>query len=588
MTSARIPRDGHLQQPVAAQYELSGTAVTRPADVVLDPRDMGGARYTRHSFARTLLRRAAAAGWRTLRERFEMDAAGRGEAVYRVEAEGHVWRFVAFSQQLREDQRTDRVVAESWDVTAALIEGDLDDVRLDALRTEVPRQEAGRADAGTVIWTRANRSERFFEYVAGRLGQGLQPEVEVFGCAPYVLRSTAFYSNGKFGLADFERYEPEHPFAVPYRSHMLAAWLLRELSCDLVEHCAAATGTAPVRLDDEWRRYLGLGNATGLGMVPYVVNHPHVLDAWARLRELPLATVTAREVSPSHPDVLRVLALLERAIGYLNEQEALRTEPYLDGPTLATQVEPIRDLLQEFHSAGTMHAQTVTTPWRVAHDAAADTGPECRGVVASVLVELTAELDEIVERGLRCDEAFRLDPRMRCAELRRLIDQYYGWAADYDFTDPAQRQHFWFSSLNNEEPRRARRSIDVGEEVQHGVDIAEAVSLLRTRLDEIDDELTVAELVLERPGLRAAVVRVQEVNRLEYGEVRCNLLAADFLPLDLQRFQLAVYGMENYSPQSTDWLRVTLFSGAPRAADLADDTADDDWIFTRKPVGGNR
>ena len=46
--------------------------------------------------------------------------------------------------------------------------------------------------------------------------------------------------------------------------------------------------------------------------------------------------------------------------------------------------------------------------------------------------------------------------------------------------------------------------------------------------------------------------------------MRTNLLAADFLPLHLQRFQLAVYGMENFNPQSTDWLRVTLFSGAPR------------------------
>ena len=40
--------------------------------------------------------------------------------------------------------------------------------------------------------------------------------------------------------------------------------------------------------------------------------------------------------------------------------------------------------------------------------------------------------------------------------------------------------------------------------------------------------------------------------------------------------------MENYSPQSTDWLRVTLYSGAPRADDVAAGV-DDDWIFTRKP-----
>ena len=47
----------------------------------------------------------------------------------------------------------------------------------------------------------------------------------------------------------------------------------------------------------------------------------------------------------------------------------------------------------------------------------------------------------------------------------------------------------------------------------------------------------------------------------------------DHLPLQLQRFQLAMYGMDNFKPKSTDWLRVTLFQGAPRLADLADGIA---------------
>jgi hypothetical protein len=52
---------------------------------------------------------------------------------------------------------------------------------------------------------------------------------------------------------------------------------------------AAAQGSAAVPLDPAWRRYLGLGNATGLGMVPYVIRHPQVMDAWVAMRELPLA-----------------------------------------------------------------------------------------------------------------------------------------------------------------------------------------------------------------------------------------------------------------------------------------------------------
>ena len=78
------------------------------------------------------------------------------------------------------------------------------------------------------------------------------------------------------------------------------------------------------------------------------------------------------------------------------------------------------------------------------------------------------------------------------------------------------------------------------------------------------------------------MARVHGLAGVPYGEVRANLLATDFLPLHLQRFQLAVYGMDCFSPRSTDWLRVTLFSGAPRPADVAAGT-DDDWIFPRTP-----
>ncbi len=322
----------------SASAMTSAAGRPRPAEEVLKPVDLGGARSTRHSFARSLIRRAAAHGWRVTRERFQIDENGCGTAVYRVDAEGNVWTFVAFSQNVGEAKRTDRVIAESWDVTAALVEGEVHPDRMRRLREQVPLQEAGRADGGTVIWTRANRSERFFDYAIDRLASGQQPEAEVFGCSPYLMRSTAFYSNGKFGLADFERFRDGHPFAVPYRAHMLTAWLLRELSYDVVEHCALARSTSAVAFDGAWRRYLGLGNATGLGMVPYVINHPRILDAWIRMREIPLASVLARDVSPTEPDVGRVQALLARAIGYFEEQRDLSPTPYLPGPVLAHQL----------------------------------------------------------------------------------------------------------------------------------------------------------------------------------------------------------------------------------------------------------
>lgn len=563
--------------------DMATQDATRPANTVMDPLDMGGARATRHSFIRSMIRRAVSAGWQIERTHFDVDAQGRGDAIYEVRAESHLWSFVAFSQRLSEAERTDRVIAKAWDVTAALVEGSVDADRLARMRVQVPLQEAGRAEAGSIIWTRANRSERFFEYVADRLARGMQPESGKFGGSPYIIRSTAFYSNGRCGLADYEGFEDGHPLAVPYRAHMLTAWLIRELSYDLVEACAAARNPKAAKLNGPWRRYLGMGNATGLGMVPYAINHPEVINSWALLRELPLASVTSRTVEPADATVQRVMELLRGSIDYLAQQADIRTEPFAAGPGLAVQLEELLGELRAWARTGLFEGNGTNHIWKELHDAAALRGPGCRGMVATVLTELSEDLDDTVESLLRCDESRRVMAGATCAQLAKGIDDEYSWTGEFDFSDPAAQQHFWFSSEDNEEPRRARLGADAGENVQHPVDIARAVAKLRTDLAGTDERMSVGEFLLTHPGHRAAVARVQNVGKLTYGEVRDNLLGAEFLPLNVQRFQLAIYGMENYTPQSTDWLRVTLMAGAPRIADLFSGTADDSWMFTCRP-----
>ena len=68
-----------------------------------------------------------------------------------------------------------------------------------------------------------------------------------------------------------------------------------------------------------------------------------------------------------------------------------------------------------------------------------------------------------------------------------------------------------------------------------------------------------------------------------YGESRDNVCGAGFLPLEVQRFQLAMYGLDNFAPKSTDWLRVTLFQGAPRIGELTT-SATDEWVWPTAPM----
>ena len=125
------------------QLALHADHLRDPAEV-MSPERMGAARPTRHAFGRSLLRRAFSQGWTTTTTRFDVDPDGRGEVGYRIDAEGYRFTFVAFLQTLPEAAHSDRVIAERWEIAAALVEGDIADDGWEALRTQVCAQEEGR------------------------------------------------------------------------------------------------------------------------------------------------------------------------------------------------------------------------------------------------------------------------------------------------------------------------------------------------------------------------------------------------------------------------------------------------------------
>ena len=55
---------------------------------------------------------------------------------------------------------------------------------------------------------------------------------------------------------------------------MLTVFLIRAFTLDLVDHAAKMKAANAVTLAPAQRRSLGVGNATGLGMAPFLINHP--------------------------------------------------------------------------------------------------------------------------------------------------------------------------------------------------------------------------------------------------------------------------------------------------------------------------
>ncbi len=550
----------------------------RPPSVVMSPEHLGAAHQTRFSFARSLLRRMARDSWTVERTSFDLDAEGRGEAIYRVDAGGHDLHFVAFTTTLDEATHTDRVVADAWEVTCALVDSDPSGTFLDDLRRSVPLQEHGRLDSRVLVLARGNRSVRFYEHLVDRLASGLQPEATEVADADYIMRSTAFYGNGKFGMRSFLGYPDDHPLRAAYRAQFLAAWLFRELSYDSVEHCARARGGAgAVPFDGGWRRYFGLGNATGLGLVPFAFRHPAILNAWAGIRELALAGVRA---APGTPERLAELTgRLDRAHAHYSALGGPDRPPWLGPSSLALVVERTRERLEEVADR--------RRPFDALYRWAEEQDVETCELVASMLVDLDDRIsDDEADSMLLVDEEVRMDPATTVDQLRQLLADGYGWLDGLGLDDTGSDHYWWVVSDNTDEPRRAvRRELGPG---QREVPIGVALQLgsLRQHLEGLPGGMRLATVLADHPEHAPGARRLLG-SGLPYGEPRDNACRAGFLPLQLQRFQLAAYGMDNYSPKSTDWLRVTLFQGAPRVADLGSDPSDD-WIRPPRPDRGSR
>ena len=62
---------------------------------------------------------------------------------------------------------------------------------------------------------------------------------------------------------------------------MMLVYLVRQFTFDQVNHIAKSKNpNKALSLDLRSARNLGIGNSTGLGMAPFIVNHPTLLHNW--------------------------------------------------------------------------------------------------------------------------------------------------------------------------------------------------------------------------------------------------------------------------------------------------------------------
>tara|TARA_B110000503_G_scaffold46741_1_gene76252 strand:+ start:329 stop:2020 length:1692 start_codon:yes stop_codon:yes gene_type:complete len=557
--------------------------ILRPASQAMDLERLGAGFSSRLSFMRTLVRHMVQDQWAISYSQFELDQDGYGHAVFDIKMPHSQLSFVVFSQYLAPEDRNDRVIAEKWDLTMTLVEGEVDDLWLERLAANVPLQEAGRIDSRSLSLARGNRSARVFDSLLAQLRNGQQPDPKKLAEVGYLYRTTAVYGSGKFGACDWDKIARHHPdLARPFSAEMLVCYLLRQFSLDQLHHMVHQPDyPKAVDLDINLQRYLGIGNSTGLGMAPYLINHPLLMSQWIGQREQAYAEVLAEPVEQDKVAKLRVV--LTQAMQHVREVSTFDEWQASNNMQLLLDAQDLSDWLA---SDG-----LEVNNWRQLHEwAQQHYSLEAQELLVSLLFELYPAIVNPKEDQLAINESLTYDPTQSAQNLADSIQESYDWVFDYDFGQADEKQTFWYYSQEKIEPRLGKLGVDDGAELQMFLGIAKAVQACHDDLLAVMEQsydVSVAEFLLQKPIHLAIVNRIATMAQTQYGEIRANLLHKEVLPMHLLRCKLAFFGVSKFDPKSALWVRNTMFQGAPVVSDLGNEFKDD-WYFPVVPVLGSK
>ena len=536
--------------------------------------DKMGSRYpSRLSFSRSMLRRLFFDNWKISKSKFDLDDNGYGTVVYEITINNNIYSLVCFSQHLDSADRSDRVIAEKWDTAYSLINGKLDDQELDRLRKNVPLQESGRNSSKELILSRANKSVRLFEYVTDCLANGLQPDINEINKVGYLLRTTAVYGSGKFGLSDFVNTKEVTDFNQPFRAEMLSVYIIREFSVELVEHVAKKLNPSKaVKLENKIKQHLGIGNSTGLGMAPFIIKHPKLINKWMNQYTESLNKILNKNIESEK--LSSYLQLLEKAFLYLKEVTTF------DEYQIKKNTKTLEDLKIYINHIINKKNHTFNDLTWV--DLIKFTTNNCNydtQEIASVqLLELYPEISEKLAEDMSDVEEMKINESQTLKELNSLIEKDYQWALEVDFSKKDNDYLFWYISAAKLEPRLGERYNEEGSELEQHLGVAKMAQKLHSQIQKENFDLSVAEYLVLNPEFRGIIRRIQSLEQYPFAEVQDNILSKETIPINMLRFKLSFFGANRYDPKSDRWLRVSFFSGAPFLSNLNEQNVDS-WGF---------
>ena len=538
---------------------------------------MGSSFPTRLSFMRTLIRRMSKENWQFKRTLRKVDKDGYGVSVYSAITPKRTYSLIAFTQEIPADMRTDRVIAEVWDATFSLFDGVPTQEDIDYLAENTPLQEGGRYRPSELVLARANKSLRVFENIISALASGNQPDIELISSVGYLMRTTAVYGSGKFGCADRAKIADRPECRAPFQIELLAVYLIRWFTIDLVEELAKERGgETAVRLDQNISRFIGVGNSTGLGMAPFLLKHPTLIHNWVVAKETALARV--RSIETALPGTLEVfLKSLLQASQHIDEWNVADEVQTARITCLTDEIQSLRMWCEDESNIFRPY------PWNGIYQFVEDNfSLECQEMIVSLIIEPHGSIVDDLADTMSTTTIPKFKAAMSLAQLKEVVADTYKWATTIDFSLQESQHHFWYYSEDKLEPRFGSKGVDDGVDQEMPLAIGRDVHDLNEVLASTDEDMPIGEFAMNYPQFRHIIRRIQNTFERPYSEVQDNLLSESMRPLDLLRFKLAFFGASKFDPKSDLWTRISMYQGAPLPEQIQDPNHDC-WSF---PIAG--
>jgi hypothetical protein len=544
----------------------------RDPNTIMKLSRLGSFHQSKLSFLRSFLNEFK--DWDYSRDLFNLDKNGYGEAVYSFKKGKRVYSLVCFANQIKDEERSDRVIATKWDAAFTLHDGVPSKDDIERLKNEVPKQEVGRLSFKELTLSRANKSVRVFNHVVDSLSEGKQPDLELLSKVGYLYRTTAVYGSGKFGLADRFRIKNREEINGPFRLEMMLVYLVRQFTFDQVNHVAHHKNPkTAVKLDKQICKNLGIGNSTGLGMAPFIVNHPTLLNNWILSRETALKKI--REIKDvQDKDAELFIDCVKKSLTNIT---SWNTDSEYQQNKIKSLLKNIRKFIDYIENSFDFKAEYPFN--KIYLWLEQNVCEECIEYVVSIMMEPYNHIIEPLVSNMSSDEDkyFNIPTNRTVNELKKIIEKKYPNILDINFDQKESQQNFWFISKNKEEPRLADRFEEHGSELEQPLAIARDIKKLYEKLLLEKENLTIAQFLSSNSEFRHVIRRAFIVEKFPYSEIQDNTIGKDIIPIDMLRLKLSFFGALKFDPRSDKWLRICMFQGAPLPTELKN--YDEQWVY---------